>query len=318
MKEIPNQAKTVAPIFPRLFAFIIDCLIVSVACLVVGKILYPYFENSAFIFQCIGTLLCLFYFAAFNSTIGEGKTIGKILCKIRVKDFTGSSISPIHSFIRSSIFIIPFCFIGYLQNFSNQTFILILIIFLFQSIVFACFYLAIFNGNSQQSLHDLLTHTQILRNTQTNMSQQPIWKAHYYILSLITVIILSINIWHYVQNQYLSTSDFSLISEDIKNVQIENHYTAIGEAESANQVLILTVSQPAYFYHVDAAKTLVQTLQQDSNILTQYKINQVQFNFSYQFGLAKLSKATIYDYKRTATTAQLTHIGENTSVKIGF
>lgn len=46
--------------------------------LVMGKILYPYFENSPFIFQCIGTLLCLFLFAvAFNSQIGNGKTIGE-------------------------------------------------------------------------------------------------------------------------------------------------------------------------------------------------------------------------------------------------
>ena len=89
MTEIQNPVKTIAPIFPRLFTFIIDSLIVGVACLVMGKVLYPYFENSQFIFQCLGTLLCLFYFSAFNSSIGDGKTIGKILSKIRVKYFTG-------------------------------------------------------------------------------------------------------------------------------------------------------------------------------------------------------------------------------------
>ncbi|KAF1012713.1 MAG: hypothetical protein GAK29_04829 [Acinetobacter bereziniae] len=50
MTEIQNPTKTIAPIFPRLFTFIIDCLIVGVACLVMGKVLYPYFENSPFIF----------------------------------------------------------------------------------------------------------------------------------------------------------------------------------------------------------------------------------------------------------------------------
>ncbi|BCX75005.1 RDD family protein [Acinetobacter bereziniae] len=318
MTEIQNPVKTIAPIFPRLFAFIIDCLIVGVACLVMGKVLYPYFENSPFIFQCLGTLLCLFYFSAFNSSIGDGKTIGKILCKIRVKDFTGASISPTHALIRSSIFIIPFCFIGYLQSFAHPPLTLILIIAFFQSIVFACFYLAVFNGNSQQSLHDVLTRTQILRNTQSNMSHQAIWKVHYYILTLITMIIFSINVWHYVQNQNSTTHDLTSIPDDIQNIQIENRYSFIGETESTNQVLILNVSQPAYLDQVDTAETLIQKLQQDSNILAQYKINQVQFNFSYQFGLAKLSKATIYDYKKTATTTQLTHIGENTSVKLGF
>ena len=92
MSKITPETQKAAPIFPRIFAFIIDCITVGVACLVMGKILYPYFENSPFIFQYIGTLLCLFYFAAFNSHIGNGKTIGKILCKIRVKDLNGASI----------------------------------------------------------------------------------------------------------------------------------------------------------------------------------------------------------------------------------
>lgn len=164
----------------------------------------------------------------------------------------------------------------------------------------------------------MLTRTQILRNTQSNMPHQAVWKVHYYILTLITMIIFSINVWHYVQNQNSTTHDLTSISDDIQNIQIENRYTFIGETESTNQVLILNVSQPAYLDQVDTAETLIQKLQQDSNILAQYKINQVQFNFSYQFGLAKLSKATIYDYKKTATTTQLTHIGENTSVKLGF
>ncbi|MFW1986031.1 RDD family protein, partial [Acinetobacter guillouiae] len=88
---------------------------------------------------CRGTLLCLFYFAAFNSQIGTGKTIGKILGKIRVKDLTGASIPFMHSLVRSSIIIIPFCFAGYLQTYSTQHFLLSLLVPFFQSIVFACF-----------------------------------------------------------------------------------------------------------------------------------------------------------------------------------
>ena len=318
MTEIQNPAKTIAPIFPRLFAFIIDCLIVGVACLVMGKVLYPYFENSPFIFQSLGTLLCLFYFSAFNSSIGDGKTIGKILCRIRVKNFTGVSISATHSLIRSSIVIIPFCFIGYLQSVAHPTLTLILIIALFQSIVFACLYLAIFNGRSQQSFHDLLAHTQILRNTQSNLPQQAIWKVHYYILSFITIFIFSINVWHYQENQKSALHDLNSIPEDINTIQIETRYTFMGEAESTHQVLILYLNQPHYLDQTDAAVKLIQKVEQDTNILTQYKINQVQFNFSYQFGLAKLSKAKLYDYTKVSSNPHLTHMSENTSVKLGF
>jgi uncharacterized RDD family membrane protein YckC len=318
MSEIQHPAKAIAPIFPRLFAFVIDCLIIGVACSVMGKLLYPYLENSPFIFQCMGTLLCLFYFSAFNSSIGDGKTIGKILCRIQVKDFTGASIPPTQSLIRSSIFVIPFCFIGYLQSVAHPTLTLILIIILLQSIVFACFYLAIFNGHSQQSFHDLLTHTQILRNTQSNMPQQAIWKVHYYILSFIMLIIFSINVWHYFENQNLATHDLTSISEDINTIQIETRYTFTDDADSTHQVLILNVNQPDYLDQTDTAEVLIQKVEQDTNILTQYKVNQVQFNFAYQFGLAKLSKATLYDYKKMSSNSHLIHRSDNISVKLGF
>ncbi len=48
MTEIQNPVKTIAPIFPRLFAFIIDCLIVGVACLVMGKCYIPILKNSIY------------------------------------------------------------------------------------------------------------------------------------------------------------------------------------------------------------------------------------------------------------------------------
>ena len=318
MSEITIETQKAAPIFPRIFAFIIDCITVGVACLVMGKILYPYFENSPFIFQCIGTLLCLFYFAAFNSQIGNGKTIGKILGKIRVKDLNGASIPFIHSLVRSSIFIIPFCFAGYLQTYSTQHLSLSLLVAFFQSIVFACFYLAIFNGNSQQSLHDLLSETQILRNAQSNIPHQSVWRIHYYIIALLTIVIFSVNLWGYFQSKAMSANDFRLISDDIKNAQVESRHTYIGEAESTNQVLILNVNHPDYLDDLDRAETLLEKInQQHAEVLTQYHITQLQFNFSYQFGLAKLSKTTLYDYKKTPKSS-LSYIGESTGLNLGF
>lgn len=105
MTDLISNSKVSIPRFPRIFAFIIDCIVLGVTGMVVGKSLYPYLENSPFIFQCIGTLICLFYFAALNSSIGQGKTIGKMVCKIRVTNLMGFSISTFHSLIRSSILI---------------------------------------------------------------------------------------------------------------------------------------------------------------------------------------------------------------------
>ena len=104
----------------------------------------------------------------------------------------------------------------------------------------------------------------------------------------------------------------------LKNAQVESRHTFIGEAESTNQVLILNVNQPDYLDNIDSAETLLEKIdRQHAEVLTQYKINQVQFNFSYQFGLAKLSKTTLYDYKKTHKSS-LTYIGDSTGLNLGF
>lgn len=60
------------------------------------------------------------------------------------------------------------------------------------------------------------------------------------------------------------------------------------------------MNHPDYLDDLDRAETLLEKInQQHAEMLTQYHITQVQFNFSYQFGLAKLSKTTLYDYKKT-------------------
>lgn len=116
----------------------------------------------------------------------------------------------------------------------------------------------------------------------------------------------------------MSANDFNLISDDIKNAQVESRHTYIGEAESTNQVFILNVSQPDYLDDLERAETLLKKIdQQHAEVLTQYHINQVQFNFSYQFGLAKLSKTTLYDYKKTPKSS-LSYIGESTRLNLGF
>ena len=43
MSKITTETQKAAPIFPRLFAFIIDCITVGVACLVTGKNTVPLF-----------------------------------------------------------------------------------------------------------------------------------------------------------------------------------------------------------------------------------------------------------------------------------
>ena len=319
MTDLISNSKVSIPRFPRIFAFIIDCIVLGVTGMVVGKSLYPYLENSPFIFQCIGTLICLFYFAALNSSIGQGKTIGKMACKIRVTNLMGFSISTFHSLIRSSILIIPLCFIGYLQQQSSNQLSITLLVALFQSIVFACFYLAIFNRNSQQSLHDVFSKTQILRNSQSTIPYHAVWAVHYYIMSALTVIIFAANLWTYQQNTPLSNDLKNQFSGDITNIQVVNQSTFIGEAVSNNQILFLNLSTPKYLNQQETAETLLQNIhQQHPDLFSSYKINKVNLNFAYQFGATKISRSKTYDLRFNQNHPQLEFSGENSATSFGF
>lgn len=319
MTDLISNSKVSIPRFPRIFAFIIDCIVLGVTGMVVGKSLYPYLENSPFIFQCIGTLICLFYFAALNSSIGQGKTIGKMICRIRVSDLTDKSIQPLHSLFRSSIVIIPLCFIGYLQQKSSNQLSLTLLVALFQSIVFACFYLAIFNRSTQQSFHDLISKTQILRNSQSNIPYHFVWKAHFYIISILTVIIFAMNIWAYQQSAPLSNDVKNQFSGDITNIQVVNQSTFIGEAVSNNQILFLNLSTPKYLNQQETAETLLQDIhEQHPDLFSSYKINKVNLNFTYQFGATKISRSKTYDLRFNQNHPQLEFSGENSATSFGF
>ena len=315
--QIPTQPvseKRVALIFPRIFAFIIDCIVVLVASIAISKLLYSSFENSPFLFQCMGTLLCLFYFSVFNSNVMQGKTIGKMLCKIRVADLTGQQIGFTQSLFRSAIFIIPFCFSGYLQPLASQSLIITLLLALFQSIIFACCYLAIFNRHSQQAFHDLMSKTQILRNSQSHLAYETVWKTHYILIAIMCVLIFSANLWAYFQNQQASAINFQQISADISDIRVETRYKVIGDAQSENHVLISVVNTPEYINDESRTEELTQQFKQHyPQILSENKIDQIQVNFAYQFGLAKIARTVLYDYKDTALTAKLTFNGNGLS-----
>lgn len=319
MTDISPDLKISTPRFPRIFAFIIDCIVLGVTSMIVGKFLYPYLENSPFVFQCIGTFICLFYFTAFNSNIGEGRTIGKMICRIRVKDLTGLSISPAHSLLRSSIFIIPLCSIGYLQQFSSNQFSLTLLISFFQGIVFACIYLAIFNRKSQQSLHDLISKTQILRNTQSNIPYHSIWNIHYYIITALTVVIFAMNLWLYNPNASLLNNSSNKFTSDITDIQVLDQTISIGDVKSNKQILILNLSTPKYLNQQETAESLLQDLgKQQPDLFSSYEINTVNLISSYQFGAAKISRTKSYDLSFTHNTPKIEVRGESSTTTFGF
>ena len=90
--------------FQRIFSFIIENIVLITICAFITKNLHEYISNTL-IFNLFGILFCLFYFAIFNSQLNKGKTIGKLLCRIRVASLQAQSIKLTTSFLRACIII---------------------------------------------------------------------------------------------------------------------------------------------------------------------------------------------------------------------
>lgn len=317
MADITQDSKKSIPRFRRIFAFIIDYLILALICVFISRVTYSYFEYYPFLFQCIGTFICLFYFATFNSSLSAGNSIGKSICKIQVTDLAKQQITFFHSLLRSSIFIIPLCFSGYLQPASHFNLGLSLLVALFQSIIFACFYLAIFNRHSTQSLHDLFCKTQILREKQNNFLYQSVWKVHFVIISLFAVAIFAGNIFLYHSNQQQTAMNFHEVSNDILDVRYETRYQITGENSAENHILTLEMGLPEYTDQDQAniAKELtVKMVKKYPHIFSENNVNQVQFSHAYQFGIVKIAKTTLYDFSQNNSNIELNYNGTG----IGF
>lgn len=300
------------PILPRLFAFLIDLIILGISCNFLAKLIISYTSLNPSIIHLIGSAYCLIYFSMLNSHVSLGKTIGKMVCRIRVADFQGQPISIAQSFFRSAIFILPLCIVGYLEPFAQSSIAWSIFQSIFFCISLACIYLVIFNTNSQQGLHDLLTHTQVLRNIQTIIERKEIWKGHLYFIVIISLLFISSSAWNVTKHQL---DDYSAIDPNITNITLHSNKTVIGEATSLNTTLIFDMDHFDNQNQTSNANDLVSKFNRENpNFIAQQGVNQAQINRSIQFGLFKFDQNYVYDIVENSGVISLIYSGEGQSI----
>lgn len=296
------------PILPRFFAFLIDITILGISCYFFAKLLISHTNLNPTVLNIIGSAYCLIYFAMLNSHVSLGKTIGKMVCKIRVSDFQNESINISNSFARSSIFILPLCTIGYLEPFAEFSIRWTIIQSFLICITVACIYFAICNTNTQQALHDLVTKTQVLRNSQTFVDRKPIWKVHFYIISLLSIFIIAYSTWQVSQR---ATNDFSAIDPRIKNITLHSNQTFIGEASSLDTILKFDITDINSNDPKSTASRLLEKFShKNHNFIQQQNVNKTQINQSIQFGLFRFEKVYVYDIVQNYGVMTLHYLDE--------
>jgi hypothetical protein len=130
------------------------------------------------------------YFAVLDSSVGNGRTVGKRLMHLQVIDKNGTTISFWKSSVRYTVFAIPYFLDEMLLPTTRTPW---LVSTLVSVVVFGLggttVYLVIFNRHARQGIHDLAVGSCVADADKNGpLKIEPIWRVHWAILGLFLVV----------------------------------------------------------------------------------------------------------------------------------
>lgn len=161
-----------AGVWPRIFAFVIDILILGV----VGEGLA--WLGSSFLFplgpfgQPLGAVFILLYFGILGSKVGGGQTLGKRLMKIAVRGTDNQPISLGLSFARAALLLLPIHLLLCLTFWTHSQIAIIVINSLVYAWELTIIFLFILGKEARQGLHDVLVHTHVIDQKKSGFEAQ--------------------------------------------------------------------------------------------------------------------------------------------------
>lgn len=128
--------------------------------------------------------------------------------------------------------------------------------------------------------------------------------------------ILISSIWQATQRE---AQDFSTLGSDVQNIELNTNHMYISDAESIDQILVFDLKSIKKTDDSLAAMSLLQKFNdQNSEFITRNNVNKTQLNYSYQFGLVRISNSITYDIVENRGVITLTHSGQGHSLNLGF
>ncbi len=180
----------------RIFAFLIDGLIIGILGFILSLIFKQYFIQIGAWGRLLGFLITIIYFGVQNSVICRGQTIGKRIIKIRVVNRNGKTVSIGSPLWRSAILSLPFFLNGALipPSITDSILGIVLILVVFGGLI-SPIYLYVFNRKTRQSLHDLVCKTYVVKARLVEpMIIGSVSRIHYIIVAIVFIGILAIPI----------------------------------------------------------------------------------------------------------------------------
>lgn len=184
----------------RVWALLIDSLILGILGFILGFPFENFFISLGESAKLIGWIISLAYFSILNSKLNNGQTLGKKIMKIQVTDIEGKTIDLKTSFLRSLVLTTPFFLNGFKipgsDAFSVINIIQSIIIFA-SGLGIIVFY--IFNKETRQSLHDIITKTYVVRGHRNHAVTMmlPLKKLPFYLTGGLLFLIIITSLYNF-------------------------------------------------------------------------------------------------------------------------
>lgn len=167
----------------RLFAFLIDGIVVTILCYAMAEVFQGFFARSPGWAAFLGFVVTTSYFAIFVSQVADGETLGMMATGVKVVASDGSTISLRRSFLRYTILFAPNLLRPAVLTRWTPSMIANAYDTTMTIASSAIVYLAIFNRRTGQSLHDLATQTFVVDSAGDGpVHSATFWKPHWAIL----------------------------------------------------------------------------------------------------------------------------------------
>lgn len=166
--EEPPAPRRICGFWRRVVAFAADMALLTVLGWGLGALAFDLFASLGGWGRLVGYGIALLYFGILNSSVAGGQTVGKRLAHIRVVNHHDDSVAPVLACIRWLILGLPLLFgpaalprDGVIAPGGPLLNVLVF------GLGGAILYLYLFNGETRQSLHDLVVGTYVVRDTAT-------------------------------------------------------------------------------------------------------------------------------------------------------
>lgn len=176
-----DEPGRIAGFWRRLFALVLDSVVLGSFGLCLGSFLYDYLVGIGAWGRVIGFAIALAYFGAMNSCVSCGQTIGKMAMKVRAVSASGTPLSVASSFFRSFILCVPFFLNGApIDAQLLHSWLLWVLGILVFGVGLSIAYLFLFNRKTRQSLHDLAVGSYVVRvgGEPVALPAPGIWRGH--------------------------------------------------------------------------------------------------------------------------------------------